>query len=281
MGRLGSSEVVAEIIGELKPRVEGLVLEDVRIGLFYTGVKLSDGSGGVAYTPREWLVKAFCCPEIHERMPLAGELSGTPVTEAMNLAQEENLLFRAVGVATINAASSKHLFQEEAYKVEYDVDALQGVEVGGKDKVVMVGAFKPYILALRERGTRLTVYDNNPALLREVGLPEKPEKELAEALKEADIVIVTGSAFVVSNIDEILRNCKEAREVILVGPSSSMLPDPLFKRKVTVLGGLRIIDAEEMLRIVSEAGGTKSLLKQAAKKFVVKARGLAGSAERR
>ena len=268
--RLSSSKVVAEIIESLKPVAEPLKVEQVVIGLFYTGVRLSGGWGGVAYTPHEWIVDSLCCPELQGRMPLTGKLSGMKAVDAMMLAQGGNLLLRAVGVAAINAASAPILFRENVYEVEYDADALKGVELRRDDRVVMIGAFKPYLQTLREKGVKLTVYEKNPALLKELGLKE-PETRLEDALREADLVIVTGSAFVVSNIDEILlTDLGNSREVIVVGPSSSMVPDPLFKHGVTALGGLRITSPEKMIQVVAEAGGTKSLLKYAGRKFLVR-----------
>lgn len=268
--KLSSSRVVDEIIESLKPVTEPLRVERVVIGLFYTGVKLSDGWSGVAYTPREWVVESLCCPEPQGRMPLTAKLSGMKALDVMRLAQGDHLLLRAVGVAVINAASASILFEKKIYRIEYDADALKGVELRRDDKVVMVGAFKPYLQILREKGVKLTVYEKNQALLRELGL-KKPEIGLREALREADLIIVTGSAFVVSNIDEILlTDLSNAREVILVGPSSSMIPDPLFKHGVTALGGIRITSSEKMLQVVAEAGGTKSLLKHAAKKFLIR-----------
>lgn len=271
--RLSPSKVVAEIIGLLKPIAEPLKVEQAVIGLFYTGVRLSGGWSGVAYTPQEWIAESLCCPELQERMPLTAKLSGMKAVDAMMLAQRDNLLLRAVGVAVINAASAPILFRENIYEVEYDVDALKGVELRRGDKVVMIGAFKPYLRTLREKGVKLTVYEKNPALLKELEL-KRPEARLEDALREADLVIVTGSAFIVSNIDEILlTDLSNSREVIIVGPSSSMVPDPLFKRGVTVLGGLRITRPERMIQVVAEAGGTRSLLKYAGRKFLVRRRG--------
>lgn len=278
--RLGPSRLIEELIGLLEEAVKDAWVEDVRIGLFYTGVKLSTGHGGVAYTPHKWIVEATCCPEMQRKMPYTGKLKGMRAVEAMRLAQTDHLLLRAVGVAAINAASAPILFEEGRYRLEYDADPVSAERLRPGDRVVMIGAFKPYVESLRMRAKELMVYDDNVGLLRELGLPENPGKPLEEALEEADLVIVTGSALVVSGMDEILENASRAREVVVVGPTSSMLPDPFFRRGVTALAGLRILDADKMLQAVSEAGGTRSIVKYSARKFVAW-RGGAGSAERR
>ncbi len=266
----GMSRVVEELLGSLGEAAHGEGVEDVRIGLFYTGVKLSSGAGGVAFTPRDVSAKAVCCPEMAGKAPFSGNLKSYSVMEAAGLALSGNPLLRAVGVAVINALSSKLIFGEGGVDVSYDEDALDGVEVREGDRVVMIGAFKPYIKRLMGRVAELNVYERNPLLREEAGLTMEPSKSMEEALEEADLVIITGSAFVVSNIDEILDRISNARDVVLVGPTASMYPETLFNHGVTVVGGVRITDSDTMLRVVSEAGGTRALLKSCARKYVVR-----------
>ncbi|MHA1580956.1 MAG: Rossmann-like domain-containing protein, partial [Candidatus Baldrarchaeia archaeon] len=45
--------------------------------------------------------------------------------------------------------------------------------------------------------------------------------------------------------------------------------DPLFKRGVTAIMGARITNVDLMLKVVSEAGGTRRLLSSCAKKFAI------------
>ncbi len=268
---MSRSKIVEELIASLRDEVSGESLEDVRIGLFYTGVKLSSGASGVAFTPRDVSAKAICCPEMAGKAPFSGSLRDYSVAEAAELAQSGNPLLRAVGIAVINALSSKLIFVGGGAEVSYEEDALDAVEVREADKVVMIGAFKPYIKKLGNHVAELYVYEKNPLLREEAGLMEEPSRNMDEALREADLVIITGSAFVVSNIDEILREISNARDVVLVGPTASMNPEPLFRHGVTVVGGVRITDPDVMLRVVSEAGGTRALLKSCARKYVVKA----------
>jgi len=43
-------------------RLMDLRIEKTVLGIFFSGVKLSDGSGGVAYTPKAELHGVTCCP---------------------------------------------------------------------------------------------------------------------------------------------------------------------------------------------------------------------------
>lgn len=261
-----SKRVVEELIGYLKERVDAKV-KDVRIGIFYTGVKLSTGHGGVAFTPRDEVMEATCCNKSHHKMAKAGNLSGMDLKEALELSKNENPLMRAIGIASINA-SSQILLPYENYDVS-NLDPLDLVEVRRDDTVTMVGAFPSYIRRIRGFAKRLYVFDYNKRALKEHGLLEPPVS-LEEALEESNFIIATGSIFITETADLIIDRASKARELIIVGPTASMIPKPLFDRGVTCIGGIKINNADKMLQIVSEAGAGKALLAHCAEKYTIR-----------
>ena len=101
-------------------------------------------------------------------------------------------------------------------------------------------------------------------------MPINPLTSLPKSLKESDIVIATGSAFVNNTADMIIENSPQARELIFVGPTASLYPHPLFSRGVSCVGGLIIRDADKMLKVVGHAGGGKALLKTCAEKITIR-----------
>lgn len=74
------TSVIAETIEILKEKsptpLEEVWVDDLVIGIFFTGVKLSTGHGGCAFTPIGELPEAVCCPTSAARMPEAGNLDG-------------------------------------------------------------------------------------------------------------------------------------------------------------------------------------------------------------
>jgi uncharacterized protein (DUF4213/DUF364 family) len=101
----------------------------------------------------------------------------------------------------------------------------------------------------------LWVLEKNPQALKADEMAFYwPAEEAPEVLTEADVVVISGSAIVHHSLDDLLGLFASAREVIVAGPTASMYPDPLFKRGVTVLGGIAIRDGEEMVRVVAEGG---------------------------
>jgi len=257
-------EIINELIEIVKENLEDVKVEDVRIGLFYTGVKLENGFAGLAFTPRGEASKATCCSQTYQKMPKAGTLTNMRLYEALELSKSFNPILRAVGIATLNAASQSLISH---YPIT-SLDPLDLIEVRGEDTVTMVGAFPSYIRRLKEKVKELFVYDFNLEALEELGLKE-PNLNFEEALKRSQVVIATGSIFVTQTEEFIIKNTR-AREFILVGPTASMLPDPLFKRGVTCIGGIKVKDPDTMLRIISEAGGSKALLESCSERYTIR-----------
>ena len=261
-----SIDIIKEISSFLLKKLgdtlfNNVFLEDVRIGLIYTGVKLSSGHGGVAYTFIE-----ETAPFLHEMcLSIKEDISGISLREAVKFASSWNLVEASIGVATLNAASNI-VFEKEVDKYHFsnvDVTDL----VGKDDKVVMVGLFKPIIASILKKTSKLVVIERYPVKMESVEV--LPDFAAEYTVPEADVVIVTGSTLVNKTLDRLLELGKNAKEFILLGPTASVIPDPLFKRGVTAIMGAHITNVDLMLKVVSEAGGTRRLLSSCAKKFAL------------
>src|SRR5712692_9417156 len=84
--------VVSEILG---PELESITVERVVIGLFFTGVKLSNGIAGACATPIKTIPEAVCCPTSAMTMPFPGKLRGRPALDLAKEALGENGIRRA------------------------------------------------------------------------------------------------------------------------------------------------------------------------------------------
>ena len=138
--------VLDETIGLLQG-LHGEELRDIRIdriviGVFFTGVKLSDGSGGVAYTSTADLHDHTCCPSMAAERPFPDRLKGTAVSEILN--RGTTTLSRLVTLVVMNALSARFLTPDR-YPIVYDMDALDLVDLKGAGRIAMVGAFIPFL----------------------------------------------------------------------------------------------------------------------------------------
>ena len=93
------SALVRELRREFGPVLEKIKVEDVRIGLAYTGVLLSENYGGVACTP---LYEFSGCPALDFSEILKGKTAG----KILELTLSKNPLEAVVGIATVNALSN-------------------------------------------------------------------------------------------------------------------------------------------------------------------------------
>lgn len=240
------------------------------VGVFYTAVELSSGQVGVAFTPRG-LTDTVCCPKSAAAALPAGTLAGRDAWELAGYALAPSALRRSVGVAALNAISALAIERigVPGGRLVAGFDALDAAEVRPSDTVTMVGAFAPFIKKLKGKVGGLCVIDNHPEAFKpeELGMWRSPY-QAADALAEADVVIISGSAMVEGELDTILRAAGNARRVVLAGPTASPWPPPFFESGIDVLGGIRVLDPARMLQIVAE-GGSGYSFGQAAEKVCI------------
>jgi len=191
------------------------------------------------------------------------------------LASNDNSMQRSVGIAVLNALSAL-LIKEHGIRggrVVKGADALDVLRIKARDKLVMVGAFVPFIKKLKGRPNELCIIDKHPKALKEDErhLWRSPAS-IVDIMPQADIVIITGSSMVEGGLDGILSACTSAREIILAGPTASMWPEPFFKRGVTAMAGISINDSDKLLQIVSEGGSGYFFTGPAGKMAIIKER---------
>ena len=237
-----NESIIRDLVECLKGKAEERIVRDVRIGLSYTAVQLDDGSCGVAFTFREEAGEA--CTALQQ----SGTISGRPAKEVAGWALGVDAIATAVGVATLNA-----LIEPPLTAVEADVRDL--MQVGSDDVVGMVGYFEPLVGMITERARTLHIFERKPM----EGAGIRPDSAAPILLPECDVVIVSGTTVVNHTIDGLLGHATRAREVVLLGPSTPLLPEVFQKRGVTLLSGIQVVDGDQLLRVVSEGGGTRRL----------------------
>ena len=259
-GKKEETEILPTLVNALKndlgPALKDVEVKDVRIGLAYIGVLLSEKNyGGVACTP---LYEFSGCPALG----FAGSLKGKTADKVLELALSKNPLEAAIGIATANALSHMLLDTKPEKFPTSNVDILDLIKP--EDRVAMVGYFGPLVPKILKITEKLTILEK-----REIESPKTltlPSEKAREVLPVSDVVILSASTLANRTFDELLSLGGAAREVVLLGPSSPLYPAPFFERGITAVMGTRIFDPMTMLTIVSEAGGTKKLHKHCGEK---------------
>lgn len=146
---------------------------------------------------------------------------------------------RTLGFAAVNALS-RHLFDRDGLVPPDAPDSIGGLDPQPGDHIGMVGFFPPLVKPVTERGARLTVLE-----LRADLAGSHPGFEVtldAAALQACDQVLVTSTVLLNDTLDTVLAHCRHARRVAMIGPGAGCLPQPLFDRGVTAVGGTWIAD---------------------------------------
>ena len=269
-------ETIAAIAAILGPELDEIMVERVVVGLFFTGVKLSDGSAGSCATPIKTIPEAVCCPSSAMAMPFPGKLAGR---RAIDLAQEAlsgHGIRRAVGIATVNALADRCWQRRPHPEVELclGVDAFDATEIGRRDQTVVVGAFVPFLKELKRRGQPFLVLEQDPATLKADELPFfRPAEQAAEIVPLADVLLITGSTLVNNTLEDLLALARPETRVTIVGPTVGMMPDAFLARGADVLGCVRINAPDAFLDLLAEGGSGYHFFGRSAQKVVLARRG--------
>lgn len=65
-----------------------------------------------------------------------------------------------------------------------------------------------------------------------------------ENLVVSDVLLITGQTLVNGTIDELLSFVSPGCQIIVAGPSGGIIPDMLFEKGVSIVGGIRITRPE-------------------------------------
>jgi uncharacterized protein (DUF4213/DUF364 family) len=267
-------ETLAAIAGILGS--EPIVVERAVVGLFFTGVKLTNGIAGACATPLQTIQEAFCCPSSPAETPFRGR----PACDLAREALHADGIRRAVGIAATNALADLCWRRRPHPLMELKTgDAFDATRIAPGERVVIVGAFVPFLKALKARREPFIVLEQDPATLKADELPFfRPAEMAPEIVPAADVLLITGATLLNDTLEQLLSLARPAARVTLVGPTIGLLPDPFLCRGADILGSVRIDAADEFLDVLAEGGGAHHFLGRSAQKVVLVRRPAAAAA---
>jgi len=229
-------ELISDLISTLNLDT---AVKDVRQGPFQTAALTRNC--GLAATPHD--------PGYHHnRAPVndAGYLMQKEASELAQMAQSSNLFEAAICMATINSL--------------LDVDRQRCVDTNGGDllaqegkgkEVALIGHF-PFVNKLREAARCLWGIERHP---QEGDIAETEAESL---IPQADVVGITGSAFINHTIDHLLGLCSPKAYVVVLGATTPLSPI-LFDYGVNAVSGTRVADTDTVLRHVSQGATLRQI----------------------
>jgi uncharacterized protein len=266
------AETIAGIQRTLGTDLDRIALERAVIGLFFTGVKLDSGVAGACATPLRSIPEAVCCPSSAMAMPFPGKLRGRLARDLLKETEAASGIRRAVGVATMNALAAMCWDRRATPDVELQsgVDAYDAANIQPGEHVVVVGAFVPFLKALKRAGQRFTVLEMDAATLKPDELAHfRPAEQANEVVPDADVVLITGTTLLNDTLENLLALCRPNARVVIVGPTVGLYPDAFLRRGVDVLGSVRVTAPDAFLEVLAEGGSGYHFFGRSAEKVVL------------
>lgn len=221
--------IIDELISKLTYEVP---VRDIRQGPFQTAVLTRNC--GLASTPHDH-------GPHHDKAPIAeaGLLIGKDIKDLALLAESPSPHEAAIGMATINSLIEVN----EHLCVELNAGDLL-VQKGEGKRVAIIGHF-PFVPRLRRAAKELWVIEKNP------GEADLAEPEAENLLPQADVVGITGTAFINGTIEHLLELCSPKAFTVILGGTTPLSP-VLFDHGISAISGTKVVDSETVLRCISQ-----------------------------
>jgi len=255
--RKGGLNMPVSLLEELSSCVASrppLKVNTVVIGQGFTAVKLAVGEVGLALSP---LTRFDTCVGA---TGLAGSFTRYTSSElARFLSPRQPAHLRSIGLAVVNAVLQKELRDRTDF---LEGDFLKFLSIKPSENVAMIDYYTTKIEFLK--GSHLTIFDNRLAGKRK-DISIFPISEVPKRFPQADIVILPPTFM--EKIEDFRRFALSARHFVIAHPTTPPLPEPFFRRGVTMVASMMILNPEQMLKYVMEGAGT-TLFKRFCKKIV-------------
>jgi len=195
------------------------------------------------------LASTLASTEYAENSPAivgARDLIGRSARKLAELALSEEPLEATLGMAALNSL----LDVDESLCEELNARDLLLKEADGK-RMALVGHF-PFVPELREVAKHLDVLELRP---REGDLPADEAKRV---IPQADVVAITGTAFLNHTMEQLLSYRRPDALVVVLGPTTPLSP-VLFDFGVDIVSGIRVLDPPLVLKQVAEGFGFRRM----------------------
>ena len=216
----------------------------------FCALELDDGSLGLSYVLLDNTLARLRAGDA--TLQLAGA-DALEVARRYAVADDE---WRTIGFAAANALT-RTLYRRAGWQPDASIDSIGALDPQPGEHVGMIGLFTPLLPHVLASGARLTVIELKPQL---AGEHEGYRVTLdADELWRCDKVVATGTLVLNDTLDAMLARCTRARSVALIGPTMGCLPDALFARGVTLIGGTWVLDVPAYVDALRRGAARKGL----------------------
>lgn len=228
----------------------------------FCALELEDGAIGLSYVLLD---------DTLERLrsgPGLADLRGADPLEIARRYVSGQGVDRTLGFVCANAIT-RCLYDRAGYRPERSSDSIGRMDPQPGEAIGMIGLFGPLIERITGAGATLTVIELDESAVGErEGWCVTTD---AAALEACGKVLSTSTLLLNDTLDRMLAHCRNATWFAMVGPSAGCLPDALFARGVTLLGGSWVDDREAFIEGLTSGDKENRKGRKATSKFALTA----------
>jgi len=232
------NELLAAVRDRLRPHATDASVERITVGDAAVLVELRAGTttmAGLAHLPTGGQPDIDTKDRTVDAL-LAGVTAEIGDGDAAGGDSATALSERALGIAAMNALSVPLIDWRPG-----DPMALLSEDV---EQITTVGLFTPAFRKFEDVEVRVIEREQIDEVPEPAGVRVRTftPGEADEAMADAEVVFVTGSAFIYGGVEAYLDAAPDSATVVVIGATASFLPDPLFAAGVDVVAGATVTD---------------------------------------
>jgi uncharacterized protein (DUF4213/DUF364 family) len=164
-----------------------------------------------------------------------------------------------MGLALVNALNYHEAcaFPEDAT----DSVWMDAFGIGPGSRVAMVGFFRPLMKLFNDRGASVEALDDFQGIGERSSFYEKLDGW-------ADVLLVTSTSILNDTTEDVLGRVGPGVKVVMLGPSTPMVPDAFRHLPVHILAGTVPLNSEGVLKAVRHGVGTPVIHRFSRKAYV-------------
>ncbi|MGB7299395.1 MAG: DUF364 domain-containing protein [Burkholderiaceae bacterium] len=204
----------------------------------FGAIELDDATVGLFYVLLDDTLATLTQP--HHRESVIGR-------DALSVASwwaHETGIRRTIGFAAVNALS-RHLLNRCKFSPPTADDSIGGLNPRAGEHIGMIGLFPSLTKQVVGAGAKLTVLELRSQLAGD-------HSDFRVTLNPADLtscdkILSTSTVLLNNSFDSLWPHFAKVKEIALIGPGASCLPDSLFARGITAMGGTWIENTPEFV----------------------------------
>ncbi|TFF98785.1 MAG: hypothetical protein EU547_00470 [Promethearchaeota archaeon] len=250
-----------------------LEIERIQVGIHFTICILNDNSTGVCHNVYSEKCEADLKIDVNgKNLQYNNDInkarSNNPL-EVSKLSFSDDIIKKVIGISCINAISQHLLFNYE-FNLKYSEKKIAGLDFNSINSVGFIGAIVPTMKKLAKTGIdKIFLRENDKSKIPE-NIDKLIIKEDLDFVEEIEVLLITGSSLANDTIDNILDLSSNCKEVVLIGPTASCIPEPLFNEGLTRIAGMRLMEPNKVCDVIMKGGGTRQFKKFGRKYYIKK-----------